>query len=74
MSSIDPNQVSLESEAATPWRTKSEMATYYDVDIRTITNFMRRGVLPYVKIGRFVRFHIEKCDCAMEKFTHIAKR
>ena len=51
-----------------PWRNKHEIAVHYGCDIRTITNFMRRGVLPYVKINRFVRFNLGECDQAMEKF------
>jgi excisionase family DNA binding protein len=52
----------------TPWLRKAEIAQYYKCDIRTITNLMRRQILPYVKIGRLVRFHQRDCDVAMEKF------
>lgn len=52
----------------TPWRTKRQIADYYGCDVRTITNFMRRRILPYVKTGRFVRFNIIECDQAMERF------
>ena len=29
---------------------------------------MRRRILPFVKIGRIVRFNIEECDRAMNKY------
>jgi hypothetical protein len=63
----DPPKPLLNESPASPWRKKSEIAEYYNCDIRTITNFMRRHILPYVKIGRFVRFNIHECDEAMAK-------
>lgn len=54
--------------SASPWRKKSEIAEYYQCNIRTVTNLMRRRILPFVKIGRFVRFHVEDCDEAMQKY------
>ena len=63
----------LESEItvpvpAGPWRRKEEIADYYRCDIRTITNLMRRRILPFVKIGRLVRFNVTECDLAMSKY------
>lgn len=62
-----------ESERATPpstspWRLKQEMADYYRCDLRTITNLMRRRILPFVKIGRLVRFNVIECDLAVSKY------
>ena len=51
-----------------PWRLKQEIADYYRCDLRTITNLMRRRILPFVKIGRIVRFNIKECDRAMNKY------
>jgi excisionase family DNA binding protein len=56
------------SEPMIPWRLKQEIADYYRCDLRTITNLMRRRILPFVKIGRIVRFNIEECDRAMNKY------
>jgi hypothetical protein len=52
------------------WKTKRDMAAYYKCHLRTITNLMRRGILPYRKIGRFVRLDPVECDRAMDKFKH----
>jgi len=52
------------------WKTKRDMAAYYKCHLRTITNLMRRGILPYRKIGRFVRLDPVECDHAMDKFKH----
>ena len=32
------------------------------------TNWMRRRVIPYEKVGRIVLFNIKKCDAALERF------
>lgn len=52
------------------WKTKREMAAYYKCHLRTITNLMHRGILPYRKIGRFVRLYLVECDRALDKFKH----
>lgn len=56
------------STSASPWRLKHEMADYYRCNIRTITNLMQRRILPFVKIGRLVRFNVIECDLAMSKY------
>lgn len=53
---------------SSPWRRKEELADYYRCNVRTITNLMRRRILPFVKIGRLVRFNIAECDLAMSKY------
>lgn len=35
---------------------KSQMAAYFDVEIRTLESWMQAGILPFIKIGRNVRF------------------
>jgi excisionase family DNA binding protein len=63
-----PTEQTPHEPPASPWRIKAEMAQYYRCDIRTITNLMRRRILPFVKIGRLVRFNPAECDEAMQKF------
>ena len=57
-------------EDATPscWLTKADLAQHYSISIRTVTNYMRRRAVPYVKVGRMVRFDRHACDQAMKKF------
>ncbi len=50
------------------WMTKEELARYYRCSPRTINNYMRRRILPYVKIGRVTRFNVAACDQAMLAF------
>lgn len=51
-----------------PWRTKAQMAERYQCTVRTITNLMNRGVLPFIKVGRLVRFNVVECDKALGKY------
>jgi len=38
-----------------PIYNKRQAAVYFHVSVRTVDNWMRRGLLPYLKIGRTVR-------------------
>jgi hypothetical protein len=62
------SKVNHTEETAIQWRKKSEMAQHYRCNVRTITSLMQRRVLPYVRIGRFVRFNLTECDKAMLKY------
>ncbi len=42
--------------APEPFITKAETARRMEKDLRTITTWMRKGLLPYYKIGRTVAF------------------
>jgi len=48
--------------------TKREIAAHYQCNIRTITKFMKRKILPFEKEGRRVRFDLAACDRAMAKY------
>lgn len=49
------------------WLTKTGIAKHLKCSIRHINNLMSRRVLPFVKLGRFVRFDMAACDLAMKK-------
>jgi hypothetical protein len=44
------------------WKTKKSLAERYSVTERTITNWMRRRLISFVKIGRAVRFDPQTTD------------
>jgi excisionase family DNA binding protein len=37
--------------------TKAELAERLKLNIRTVENWQRRGILPFVKVGKIVLFH-----------------
>lgn len=48
---------------------KKEIALRYGVSVRTVTQWMRRRILPYIKMShKVVRFDPRKCDIALEIF------
>jgi hypothetical protein len=54
------------------WLTKAALAQHYCISLRTVTNLMRRRVLPYVKIGQVVRFDAAACEQAMKKYEVVS--
>ena len=61
-----------EDETPNRWLTKADLAQHYSISLRTVTNLMRRRVVPYVKVGRVVRFDQHGCDQAMRKFETVS--
>ncbi len=55
------------------WKTKAQIAAHFTCHIRTMTKYMKRRILPFVKIGRWVRFDLAACDKAMKKFERRSK-
>lgn len=47
---------------------KQEIAKRYQISVRQVTNLMRRRILPFVKVGRMVRFNTQSCDKALMQF------
>jgi hypothetical protein len=58
-----------QAPSAKEWKTKREIAGHFKCSIRTISNLMRRRILPYVKIGKWVRFDTEECDRAVAVYN-----
>ena len=50
------------------WSTKAEIAEHLKCSVRTISKLMRQRILPYVKIGKLVRFDTQECDLAFGRF------
>jgi len=47
---------------------KLGIAQRYGTSVRTIENWMTRHILPHIKVGRVVRFDVERCDRALSAF------
>ncbi len=54
--------------------TKSEVAAYAHCTTRCIDNWMRRGYLPYFKIGRTVRFKVADVEAYLSNHFRVARR
>lgn len=54
--------------------TKLEVAAYAQCTTRCIDNWMRRGYLPYFKIGRTVRFKVADVEAYLSNHFRVARR
>ena len=54
---------------AEPLVDKATVARHLSVEVRSVDNYMKRGILPYYKFGRSVRFKLSDVDAvANERF------
>jgi excisionase family DNA binding protein len=49
------------------WASKQETAKHLKISLGTLSHWMKKGVLPYVKIGKGVRFKLSQVDEAMNR-------
>lgn len=50
------------------WASKKEVAAYFGIGLRTVTDWMRRRLIPYTKVGHVVRFNLSDCEDAIRKY------
>lgn len=50
------------------WRDRKGIARHFGISERSVGNLMRRRFLPYVKLGRIVRFDLNACESAVKAF------
>ena len=55
---MDKNQVITVEERGNRLLEKKEIADALRMSPRSVENFMRRGEIPYIRIGRLVRFSL----------------
>lgn len=56
------------------WVGKKEAAKHFNVSQRTLQNWMKKGVIPYVRIGRNVRFKLSDVDQAVKRRLEVTGR
>jgi excisionase family DNA binding protein len=49
--------------------TKAELAEFLRVSDRTVDNYVIGRVIPYIKIGRSVRFRLADVEKALSRYT-----
>jgi excisionase family DNA binding protein len=58
----------IASKAKKPWIDKKAIASHFGCSVRHIGNLTRSRKLPYIKLGRLVRFDVDDCDKAIRAF------
>ena len=67
-SSADKSEGVLDSSYSRPI-TKDELAKFLRVSSRTVDNYVSRRRIPYIKLGRIVRFRLPDVERALRRFT-----
>jgi excisionase family DNA binding protein len=55
--------------ATREYLTPGELAEWLGVSLRTVGNLRARHAIPYVKLGRVVRFRRSQVEAALQAFT-----
>ena len=50
--------------------TEQEASTYLRVCRRSLYNWRKAGLIPYIKLGKAVRFRINEVEAAINRMTH----
>jgi excisionase family DNA binding protein len=61
--------MSVHTEGLKPFMDASELASFLGVSLRTVRTMQQRRLIPFVKIGRSVRFRLSQVEKALEKLT-----
>ena len=48
---------------------KLELAEFLDVSLRTVDSYVSSRRIPYIKIGRLVRFRLPDVERALKRYT-----
>jgi excisionase family DNA binding protein len=51
------------------WVTKRDVVREYGVSMRTVDKWIAERKIPYYKVGKLVRFDLDKVAKALERYT-----
>ena len=54
--------------------TKKELASRLKISVRTLENWQRRGVVPFVKVGKIVLFHWPDVVAHLKNHFQVCRR
>jgi excisionase family DNA binding protein len=66
LNSITP----LQKSARHALMTEQEASTYLRVCRRSLYNWRKAGLIPYIKLGKAVRFRVSEVEAAINRMTH----
>jgi excisionase family DNA binding protein len=56
------------------WVGKKEAAAHLKISLRSLGNWMKKGLIPYIRIGRGVRLKLSEIDEAMNRRVRVEAR
>ncbi len=54
--------------------TKAEVAKRLKKTVRTVENWQRKGILPFIKAGRSVLFKWSDCEAHLQQYFRVCRR
>jgi excisionase family DNA binding protein len=64
------SNTSLPKTAHHSLMTEQEASTYLRVCRRSLYNWSKDGLIPYIRLGKAVRFRINEVEAALNRMTH----
>ncbi len=49
--------------------TRSELASFLNVSVRTIDGYVLSRRIPYIRLGRLLRFRVQDVERALKRYT-----
>jgi excisionase family DNA binding protein len=71
MNAYQQQQQAVASPVVEPFITRPEVARRLNKTVRTVDNWMKRGILPYYKIGRSVSFRWVEIETALARTCRV---
>jgi len=56
------------------WVTKRDVAEHFKISVRTVENWMKKGLLPYIRLGKGVRFKLSEADETINRSIKVQGR
>jgi excisionase family DNA binding protein len=72
-STRDELRQQVQANKCEPFLTKKEMAAELHASVRALDGWMQRGIVPYYKIGRNVRFRSTEVHAVLERACQIRR-
>jgi hypothetical protein len=57
-----------------PWVKKADVAAHFNLSKRSVDNWMKRGLLPYIRVGRNVRFRLSEAEGTINRLIKVKGR
>ena len=72
--SHEPMTINSSSSLSNPTNfqlmTDKEVSAYLHVCRRSLFNWRKAGLIPYIKLGKSVRFRVNEVEAALNRMTH----
>ncbi|GAA5132270.1 hypothetical protein GCM10023213_00120 [Prosthecobacter algae] len=70
---MSPDEHTEPAASSLPARkiTRHQLAAHFSLSLRTVDELTRKGVLPFFKIGKSIRYDLAEVESAMHERYHV---